>query len=240
MNRRTFLIGTGLIGTGCLVIGAGVASAQATTSKSAKQTLSGKKLVPPAKGLIKVACALSKDVTPIDWVGPQTVFGAWLHDESLKRDRPLFEVFTVGESRQPLDQWLIPDYTYEDAPQAQVIVIPAQSGSQQFYEWLKKANESSDVIMSVCIGARHLAKLGLLDGQVATTHHDFIKPYMEEFPQVHWVSGVRFVEGPKISTSAGVTAGIDLALHVYERYFGRERAMAAARVLEYQGTGWMV
>ena len=235
INRRTFLIGTG-----CLGISTGVAPARVTTSESAKQTLSGKKLVPPANGMIKVACAFSKDVTPIDWVGPQAVFGAWLYDESLKRDRPLFEVFTVGESRQTLDQWLIPDYTYEDAPQAQVIVIPAQSGSQQFYEWLKKANKSSDVTMSVCIGARHLAKLGLLDGQVATTHHDYIKSYTEEFPQVHWVSGVRFAEGPKVSTSAGVTAGIDLALHVVERYFGREKAMAATRVLEYQGTGWMV
>jgi transcriptional regulator GlxA family with amidase domain len=235
IDRRTFLIGTS-----CLGISAGVASAQATTSKSAEQPLSGKKLVPPANGMIKVACALSKDVTPIDWVGPQAVFGAWLYDESLKRDRPLFEVFTVGESRQPVDQWLIPDYTYEDAPQAQVIVIPAQSGSEQFYGWLKKANKGSDVTMSVCIGARHLAKLGLLDGQVATTHHDFIKPFTEEFPRVHWVSDARFVEGPQVSTSAGVTAGLDLALHVYERYFGREKALAAARVLEYQGTGWMV
>jgi len=237
INRRTFLIATG-----CLGISAGVASAQVTRSESAKQTLSGKKLVPPANGMIKVACALSKNVTLIDWVGPASVFTSWLYDESLKRDRPFFEVFTVGESREQLDPdfKLIPDYTFEDAPAAQVIVIPAQSGSQQFYEWLKKANKSSDVTMSVCIGARHLAKLGLLDGQVATTHHDYIKPFTEEFPHVHWVSGVRFVEGPNVSTSAGVTAGIDLALHVVERYFSREKAMAATRVLEYQGTGWMV
>lgn len=235
INRRMFLTSAG-----CLGISVGLAPAQVKTSKSAKQTLSGKKLVPPADGMIKVACALSSNVTPIDWIGPQAVFGAWLYDESLKRDRPLFEVFTVGESRQPVDQWLIPDYTYEDAPQAQVIVIPAQSGSPQFYEWLKKANKSADVTMSVCIGARHLAKLRLLDGQVATTHHDYIKPFTEEFPQVDWVRGVRFVEGPKVSTSAGVTAGIDLALHVYERYFGREKAMAATRMIEYQGTAWMV
>jgi transcriptional regulator GlxA family with amidase domain len=135
---------------------------------------------------------------------------------------------------------MIPDYTYEDAPQPQVIVVPAQSGSPKFYEWLKKANKSSDVTMSVCIGARHLAKLGLLDGQAATTHHDYIKLFSEEFSRVHWVSGVRFVEGPQVSTSAGVTAGIDLAMHVVERYFGRERALAVARVIEYQSTGWMV
>ena len=235
INRRTFLIGTG-----CLGISAAVAPAQLTTSESAKHTLSGKKLVPPANGMIKVACALSRNVTPIDWVGPQTVFGAWLHDESLKRDRPLFEVLTVGESREPIDQYLIPDYTYEDAPQAQVIVVPGEADSPALSEWLKKANKNADVTMSVCYGARQLAKIGLLDGQVATTHHDYIEAYAKEFPKVHWVTGVRFVEGPNISTSAGVTAGIDLAMRVFERYFGRAKALAAARVIEYQGTGWMV
>jgi len=237
INRRKFLIGAG-----CLGISAGIAPAKATTSGSKKQALSGKKLVPPANGTIKVACALSTNVTLIDWVGPASVFSAWLYDRSLKRDRPFFEVFTVGGSRERLDPdfKLIPDYIYEDAPHAQIIVIPAQSGSPQFYEWLKKAHNNSDVTMSVCIGARHLAKLGLLDGQTATTHHDYIKPYAKEFPQVHWVGGVRFVEGPTVSTSAGVTAGIDLALRVVERYFGREKALEAARALEYQGTSWMV
>jgi transcriptional regulator GlxA family with amidase domain len=235
MNRRTFLIGTA-----CLGISAGIARAQVATSESAKQTLSGKKLVPPASGMIKVACALSKNVTPIDWVGPQTVFGAWLYDENLKKDRPLFEVFTVGESREPIDQWMITDYTYDNAPQAQVIVVPGEADSPALSEWLKKVNKNADVTMSVCYGARQLAKIGLLDGQNATTHHDYIEPYAKEFPKVRWVSGVRFVEGPSISTSAGVTAGIDLAMRVFERYFGRAKALAAARTIEYQGTGWMV
>jgi transcriptional regulator GlxA family with amidase domain len=234
-NRREFLFGAG-----CLGISAGAVSAQVKTSNPAEKTSSGKKLVPPTHDTIKVACVLSSNVTPIDWVGPQAVFGAWLYDESLKRDRALFEVFTVGASREPVDQWLVPDYSYENAPKAQVIVIPAQEGSPQFYEWLKTANRSSDVTMSVCIGARHLAKLGLLDGQAATTHHDYIKPFREEFPKVRWVTGVRFVEGAKVSTSAGVTAGIDLSLHVVERYFGRETAQAAARAIEYEGTAWMV
>jgi len=237
IDRRTFLINAG-----CFGVSAGIASAQTTKSNSAKQTLTGKKLVPPATGMIKVACALSKDVTGIDWVGPQAVFGAWLYDESAKQDRPFFEVFTVGESREPIDSGfpLTPAYSYQDAPQAQVIVVPGQADSPQLTEWLKTASKNADVTMSVCVGARHLAKAGLLDGQVATTHHQAIKPYTEEFPKVHWVSGVRFTEGPKVSTSAGVTAGIDLALHVYERYFGRKKALTVARVMEYQGTGWLV
>lgn len=171
---------------------------------------------------------------------PSDRFGAWLYDASLKRDRPLFEVFTVGESRELIDQSLISDYTYEDAPQAQVIVVPGEADSPVLSEWLKKVNKSADVTMSVCYGARQLAKIGLLDGQVATTHHDYIEPYAKEFPKVHWVSGVRFVEGPNVSTSAGVTAGIDLAMRVFERYFGRAKTLAAAQVIEYQGTSWMV
>ena len=234
VNRRNFLIAAG-----CAGISVGIGAAQPEKSKSLKPTLSGKKLVPPASGTIKVACALSKNVTPIDWVGPQTVFGAWIHDESLKRDRPYFEVFTVGESREPIDQSLIPDYTYQDAPQAQVIVVPGEADSPALSAWLKKTTKNADVTMSVCYGARQLAMIGLLDGQMATTHHNYIAPYKKEFPKVHWVSGVRFTEGPAVSTSAGVTAGIDLAMRVYERYFGRAKALAAARTIEYQAPAWM-
>jgi transcriptional regulator GlxA family with amidase domain len=199
-------------------------------------------LKPPANGDVKVACLFSSNVTLIDWVGPEAVFDAWVYDQSTKQDRPVFEVFTVGESREIKDPGfnVIPDYTYEDAPHAQVIVVPAQSGSPQFYKWLKKASESADLTISVCTGARHLATLGLLDDQIATTHHDFIKPYSQEFPKVHWVAERRFVEGPKIATSAGVTAGIDLALRVVERYFGRQKALAVTKAIEYQGTAWMV
>jgi transcriptional regulator GlxA family with amidase domain len=196
----------------------------------------------PPSGKPRVACVLSSNVTLIDWVGPEAVFDAWVRDESTKEDRPLFDLFTVGESRELRDPGfnVVPDYIYDDAPQPHVIVVPAQSGSPKFYQWLEKASKSADLTMSVCIGARHLATLGLLDGQTATTHHDYIKPYAEEFPKVRWIGERRFVEGHKVATSAGVTAGIDLALRVVERYFDRKKATAVARVIEYEGRGWMV
>ena len=250
IDRRAFLLSTaaatvaerlGLL-RGSRLAQTRLASTPMATPESVKQALSREKLAPPAHGKVKVACVLSSSVTLIDWVGPEAVFGAWLYDESTKKERAFFEVFTVGESREIRDPGfnVIPDYTYDNAPQAQIIVVPAQAGSPKFYQWLKKASESADLTMSVCIGARHLARLGLLDGQVATTHHDYIKPYTKEFPKVRWVSGRRFVEGPKFATSAGVTAGIDLALRVVERYFGREKAVAVTKVMEYESTGWMV
>ena len=239
LDRRRFLIASAA--TAALAGHANALdAAKPERSSPAKQYLSGKKLQPPAQGLIKVACALSKNVTPIDWVGPAAFFGAWIYNETQKKDSPLFEVYTVGESRGQLDQWMTPDYTYEDAPQAQVIVVPGEADSPALSEWLSKAVKSADVTMSVCYGASQLAKIGLLDGQPATTHHDYIEPYSKQFPKVRWVRDVRFVENPEVSTSAGVTAGIDLALRVFERYFGRDKAMAAARVNEYLGTAWMV
>ena len=134
----------------------------------------------------------------------------------------------------------IPDYTFDTAPPAKIVVVPAQVGSPALLEWLKSIYKTADVTMSVCIGARQSARAGLLNGQTATTHHGAIDQFKKEFPDVTWVGGVRFVEGEKISTGGGLTAGIDLALHVTERYFGREEAQMVADHLEYEGKGWIV
>ena len=92
--------------------------------------------------------------------------------------------------------------------------------------------------MSVCTGVRQLAAAGLLDGKQATTHHWFIDDFQQRFPKVHFQLGVRFVENDRVSTSAGQSAGVDLALHVVERYFGRSIAEATADYLEYNNTQW--
>jgi transcriptional regulator GlxA family with amidase domain len=84
-----------------------------------------------------------------------------------------------------------------------------------------------------------LAKAGLLDGKSATTHHDFLNQLEKNFPKVKVRRGVRFVEGEKISTAGGLSSGIDLALRVVERYFGRPAAEKTSAFMEYQGTGWI-
>jgi transcriptional regulator GlxA family with amidase domain len=94
--------------------------------------------------------------------------------------------------------------------------------------------------MSVCTGAFQLARAGLLDGQRATTHHDFYDRFADEFPQVHLERGLRFVENRRIATAGGLTSGIDLALHTVERYFGRDVAQWTADYMEYTGTRWKV
>src|SRR5262245_40033753 len=236
MRRREFLTAAAVLGAGTA---AGALAAEAP-GKDAQRAVParGAKLTPPADGPLTVAFAISKGTTWIDWVGPQAVFQTWHYDPVQKKHLPRSKLFTVGPSLEPVDK-LIPDYTYETAPSANVVVVPAQSGSPELQAWLRKAHETADVTMSVCTGAKHLARAGLLSGKRATTHHEAIDEFKTAFPDVEWVRGVRFVEEQKISTGGGLTAGIDLALRVLDRYFGREEARIVAEHLEYQGTGWI-
>ena len=235
MERRDFL-------SSAAALGIGLATSTTDVLAQNKNTLPSNqagKLTPPKEGLIPVAFAISRGTTNIDWVGPESVFQTWHFDELQKKHVPKFQLFTVGETLEQVGNF-VPKYTFDTVPPAKVIVIPAQVGSPALLDWLRKMHETVDVMMSVCIGARHLAKAGLLKGKTATTHHKSIENFRKEFPEVNWVSGVRFVEGEKISTAGGLTAGIDLALRVHDRYFGRAATKFVSDHLEYQSEGWIV
>jgi len=182
---------------------------------------------------------VSNATTWIDFVGPQAVFQIFRFDPVEQTHKPLFKMFLVSEKLEPVGK-LVPDCTFKNAPHAEIVVIPAQQGSAALHEWLRKVVVNVDVMMSVCTGASHLARAGFLDGQQATTHHESIDEFTERYPTVKWVRGMRFVEGEIVSTGGGLTAGIDLALRVAERYFGRDWALHVAEALEYEGHGWMV
>ena len=105
--------------------------------------------------------------------------------------------------------------------------------------WLKRVAPSADLTMSVCTGAFHLARTGLLDGKSATTHHASYVQFGKTFPKVKLKRGFRFVDEGNVASAGGLTSGIDLALHVVERYFGRDAAINTAYYMEYQGRGWL-
>ena len=153
-----------------------------------------------------------------------------------------FTVYTVSDSLKPVEAGsltIVPNYTFENAPKPQVIVIPAQGGRTEAQKaWLLANSAQADVTMSVCTGASMLAAYGLLDGKTATTHHAYQQEMQKKYPAVHFISGTRFVENGKVATAGGLTSGIDLALHVVERYYGREVATQTAFTMEYQGQGW--
>jgi transcriptional regulator GlxA family with amidase domain len=203
------------------------------------------KLTPP-DGPINVAFAISQGATMIDFAGPWEVFQdvMIMDGKSQENHRHPFRLYTVSERTEPIEasggMKIIPDYTFENAPAPKAVVVPAQAGSSALHAWLRKVVDAADVTMSVCTGAFQLGRAGLLSGKEATTHHDFFDQFARAFPDVKLKRGLRFVEGAKISTAGGLTSGIDLALRVVERYFGRETAERTAFYMEYQSKGWIV
>jgi transcriptional regulator GlxA family with amidase domain len=241
MKRREFLNNSAALG---IVVAAatvpGMMAGGLMEDKEAKGETANK-LTPPASGSIPVAFAISEGVTVIDFCGPWEVF------QDVTRPGgggPAFDLFTVSEKTETLigsaGLKLVPDYTFDNAPAPKVVVIPAQRGSTALHAWLRKMLPATDVTMSVCTGAFQLAKAGLLSGKSATTHHEFLDRLQKSYPDITVKRGLRFVEGEKISTAGGLTSGIDLALRVVERYFGREVATTTAFYMEYQSKGWIV
>lgn len=231
MNRRSFITTTSALLAGLPFLG---------------EEAHSQPLTPPAKVRIPVAFVLGLHATVIDFAGPWEVFKD-VHVPSrgstMEEIMP-FEVFTVSDKTDPLRTGgglhVIPDYSFRNAPEPKVIVIPAQrEHTNEKIDWIRSASKSADITMSVCTGAFLLAKTGLLDGKPATTHHEFYDRFASEFPKVKLQRGLRFVDNGAISTAGGLTSGIDLALHVVERYFGREVAQQTAAYLEYQSRGWI-
>jgi transcriptional regulator GlxA family with amidase domain len=193
----------------------------------------------PASGSIPVAFVLSDGAVMIDFAGPWEV----LQDTRIPgKGGSAFELFTVAESLTPIrasaGMRILPDYTFENAPNPKVIIIPAQSGNQKMIEWIRQKSKSADVTASVCTGAFVLAQTGLLAGKAVATHHNAYQRLAMQYSDIHVMRGARFVDDGNVSSSGGLSSGIDLALHIVERYFDREAATQTAYQMEYQGVGW--
>jgi transcriptional regulator GlxA family with amidase domain len=247
MNRRRFLTAAATLGTALTTLPAGRAllgANESNTSDAKGLTTQKNKLTPPASGSIPVAIVISEGVNVIDFSGPWGVFSSVMIPSGGDAMHQMpFDLFTVSDKTEIVTSGglkLVPGYTFANVPETKVVVIPAQKGSDTMREWLRKVAGTADVTMSVCTGAFHLAKAGLLSGKAATTHHEYQDKLQKEYPDIQVKRGVRFVEGEKISTAGGLTSGTDLSLRVVERYFGREVAQTTASYMEYQGKGWIV
>lgn len=236
MNRRTFLQ------TSSSLAGALLIAPTETLARVARATPSPdlKRIAPPKDRAIKVAFLISEPVQVIDFTGPWEIFSQVFDPV---REMPAFELFTVSRKKSTIKATgglkLVPDYTFAEAPQPDIVVVPAQGDdSEQVMNWLRTVNKHTQVTMSVCTGAFLLAKAGLLDGLEATTFHSAYKLLAADHPKVKVKKQVRYIDNGHIATSSGLSAGIDLALHVVARYYGHEVADQTAATLEYVGYGW--
>jgi transcriptional regulator GlxA family with amidase domain len=179
---------------------------------------------PKGNAVKTVAVLVFEGVELLDFAGPAEVF-------IVAAEGRAFKVMTVAGSTRPLKTMggvtITPDYAYDKAPKAEIVVVPGGAMSnvdEVGRAWLKKAAGESEITMSVCFGALLLADAGLLDGVEATTHHLAVESLKRAAPKCKVVTGKRYVDNGKIVTTAGVTAGIDGALHVVERVLGKEAA----------------
>jgi transcriptional regulator GlxA family with amidase domain len=183
------------------------------------------------------------EVEVLDACGPFEAFSvANRMAERQRRGSSPFRVVTLsaGERREVVMRGglqLTASHTLPDAPTCDVVIVPggvtdAVERDQNVLDWLRRARDRAEVVASVCNGAFVLAEAGLLAGRV-TTHWEDAPALQERFPRLDVVTDTRFVDQGDTATSAGVSAGIDLSLHLVEVYAGPELAVATARQMGY-------
>jgi transcriptional regulator GlxA family with amidase domain len=187
----------------------------------------------PAPSAAKnVAILIYDGVQIIDSMGPYEVFG-----------QAGWNVYTVAAKAQPvtsaMGQTLVPRYSFANAPRPDILVAPGGDvdgpmADPKVIAWIRGESQKAEVVLSVCTGAFLLARAGLLDGLTATTYQSAIPRLRAVAPKTRVVTDRRFVDNGKIVTSAGLSAGLDAALHVVAKLSGNERAEDVARNLEYR------
>jgi transcriptional regulator GlxA family with amidase domain len=187
-----------------------------------------------------IAIFLFDDVEVLDFAGPFEVFSVtnWLSDYAVSK------VYTVARKKAPVvarnGLSVNPDFAIAESPTPDFMIIPGGQGTDKVLEqedvidWIRKCAESAEKIMSVCTGSLLLAKAGLLEGLRATTHHMVFDQLAQLAPNTEIVRGERFVDNGKIITSGGISAGIDMSLHVVEQVYGEEMALKTAAIMEYR------
>ena len=136
MDRRQFLHTSGVTALGAAVSDLVSAQAPPTVLPPDRAALAR------PQGLITVLCAVSRNTTLIDYVGPEAVFEAWFPKAGATRPEKHFQIFTVAESKEPISG-IVPDHTFGTAPAANVVVVPAQIGSPALHEWLRGVNKKT-------------------------------------------------------------------------------------------------
>jgi len=188
-----------------------------------------------------VAILIFDDVELLDFAGPFEVFSSV---RILTGDHErLMDVFAVAESLTPVRcrNGLVvqPERSIDECPPVDVLVIPGGAGVRpalersNLVEWVRTRAQEAELTVSVCTGSFLLAQAGLLSGRPATTHWERINEMRERFPDVEIVEDERWVDTGEIITAAGVSAGIDVALHVVRRLYGADVARATALGIEY-------
>ncbi len=189
--------------------------------------------------MLNVGILLFNDVEVLDFAGPFEVFSV----TSELNNCDLFKVFTITKDGKLITAVnglkVLPDYSFNDHPQIDVLIIPGGIGTRKemedenVLEWIKNKYASSQITFSVCSGARILGKAGLLDEIEAVTHHEVIPHLKEIAPKAIINEKARFIDNGRIMTCGGISAGIDLSLYIVQKLFGEGITKKTIGYMEY-------
>lgn len=154
-----------------------------------------------------------------------------------------FDVVTVAAKAGPVRSTqgvdVVAQYSFDDCPPLQILMVPGGLGSIRelqntvLLDFLRTRDAETEITTSVCSGSALLAKAGILDGHKATSNKLFFERAVSQSDKVDWVREARWVDDGKVITSSGVSAGMDMALHLIQRLYGDARARQIATGAEY-------
>jgi transcriptional regulator GlxA family with amidase domain len=193
---------------------------------------------------MNIGIYIYNEVEVLDFTGPYEVFttAARVKVRQEPELSSLFEVFLIAEKVDLVtaraDFKVQPHYTIQNHPKVDVLIIPGgvhvhEMEKPQVIAWLAKLAPTTRLTASVCTGAFLLAKADLLEGQSCTTHWEDIPDLRAMFPALDVKEDVPWVDNGRIVTSAGISAGIEMALHLVTRLAGKQLALKTARQLQY-------
>jgi transcriptional regulator GlxA family with amidase domain len=190
-----------------------------------------------------VGILIFPEVEVLDFCGPFEVFASARSED--ERDR-LFDVSIVAETDEIVScrggLLVKPHETFALDTRFDLIVVPGGYGTRTekdnpaVLDWIRSQNETTEITTSVCTGSLLLAAAGLIDDQPVTTHWAAFDELLGHFPHLQLRNDQRVIDNGHIVTSAGVSAGIDMALAMVERLHGRQIAEGTARGMEYDWT----
>ena len=192
----------------------------------------------------RVGIVMFDEIEVLDFCGPFEVFSTTrLNEEHRREEASPFEVVLSSQSGQAIKTTggmkVLPDVTFDQCPGLDILVVPGGWGTrkemsnQTMLSFVRARASEVQTLASVCTGALILGSAGLLDGLCATTHWRSLQTMQELFPRVTVDSKSHVVKAGKVITSAGISAGIDMALLVVAQYCGEGIARATARHMEY-------
>lgn len=190
-----------------------------------------------------VAHVVFEGFTTLDMYGPVQAFASCRVPDGDGGWHRYYEQFTVGDTARPMKSGEGPttmaDYSFEDAPDFDILLIPGGFGTRAavsndaLLNKIADMSAKADVTATVCTGSAVLARTGLLDGRPATSNKVAWDWVLEQGPKVDWKRQARWVDDGDIVTSSGVSAGIDMALDLIARLRGEETAVNSAKFMEY-------